>query len=173
MTSSVPDYRQLLAELIPWRILLVTVFASALSNLDQSLFGYAVPSVMGDLKVDIAGIGLMISISFALSVIVVPLIAAPGKRRSFCPGAAVKARWIACGDWCGMQRGACSCAGQKARLCPGATVKARWIACGDWCVHDHPLLNQAARPAAAGSGILSSRAGHERHDSAQANPSGC
>jgi MFS family permease len=68
------------AELIPWRILLVGLFASALSNLDQSFFGYAVPSVMSDLKVDIAGIGLMISISFVASVIAVPLIAAQVAR---------------------------------------------------------------------------------------------
>jgi MFS family permease len=80
LIQSVPDTPLHLAEFVPWRILLVTVFASVLSNLDQSLFGYAVPSVMGDLNVDIAGIGWMISISFALSVVVVPLIAAQVAR---------------------------------------------------------------------------------------------
>lgn len=76
ITQSPPDAGPQLAEVIPWRILLVALFASALSTLDQTLFGYAVPGVMGDLGVDLAGIGLMISVSFALSVIVVPLIAA-------------------------------------------------------------------------------------------------
>jgi MFS family permease len=60
--------------------LLVCLLASACSNLDQSLFGYAIPGVMSDLKLDIAGIGLMISISFAISIIAVPLIASQVAR---------------------------------------------------------------------------------------------
>ena len=61
---------------IPWRILLVTLAASMLSNMDQSLFGYAVPGIMGDLKIDLPGIGLMISASFAFAILSAPAIAA-------------------------------------------------------------------------------------------------
>ena len=60
---------------MPWRILLVTLFASTLSNMDQSLFGYAVPGVMRDLKISLDGIGMMISASFALAMISAPFLA--------------------------------------------------------------------------------------------------
>jgi MFS family permease len=78
--AGVPAERLHSAQLIPWRILLVCLLASVFSNLNQSLFGYAVPNVMRDLQVDISGIGLMISISFAISVIAVPLIASQVAR---------------------------------------------------------------------------------------------
>ena len=42
---------------IPWRILIVTLLASTLSSMDQSLFGYAVPGIMADLKIGLPGIG--------------------------------------------------------------------------------------------------------------------
>jgi MFS family permease len=60
---------------IPWRILIVTLLASTLSNMDQSLFGYAVPGVMGDLNIGLAGIGLMISASFAFAIVSAPAMA--------------------------------------------------------------------------------------------------
>jgi MFS family permease len=60
---------------IPWRILIVTLIASALSNMDQSLFGYAVPGVMGDLDIGLAGIGLMISACFAFAIFSAPALA--------------------------------------------------------------------------------------------------
>jgi len=60
---------------IPWRILIVTLIASALSNMDQSLFGYAVPGVMGDLNIGLAGIGLMISACFAFAIFSAPAMA--------------------------------------------------------------------------------------------------
>ena len=60
----------------PWRILLVTLFASTLSNMDQSLFGYAVPGVMHDLGFGLGGIGLMISASFACAIFSAPAFAA-------------------------------------------------------------------------------------------------
>lgn len=60
---------------VPWRILLVTLFASTLSNMDQSLFGYAVPGVMRDLRFDLGGIGLVISASFAFAILSAPALA--------------------------------------------------------------------------------------------------
>ena len=60
---------------IPWRILFVTLFASTLSNMDQSLFGYAVPGIMHDLRFDLAGIGMMISASFAFAIFSAPALA--------------------------------------------------------------------------------------------------
>jgi MFS family permease len=59
----------------PWRILIVTLLASTLSNMDQSLFGYAVPGIMGDLQIGIGGIGLMLSASFAFAIIAAPVMA--------------------------------------------------------------------------------------------------
>lgn len=61
---------------IPWRILIITLFASTLSNMDQSMFGYAVPGIMADLKIELPGIGLLISASFAFAIIAAPLISA-------------------------------------------------------------------------------------------------
>jgi MFS family permease len=55
-------------EIIPWRILIVTLLGSALSNMDQSLFGYAVPGVMADLGISLGGIGVLISLSFAAAI---------------------------------------------------------------------------------------------------------
>jgi MFS family permease len=60
----------------PWRILIVTLLASTLSNMDQSLFGYAVPAIMGDLQIGIGAIGLMLSASFAFAIIAAPAMAA-------------------------------------------------------------------------------------------------
>ena len=60
---------------VPWRILLITLAASTLSNMDQSLFGYAVPGVMGDLHLGLDAIGLMISASFAFAIFSAPAIA--------------------------------------------------------------------------------------------------
>lgn len=50
-------------------MLLVTLFALTLSNMDQSLFGYAVPEVMADLGLSLTGIGWMISASFAVAIV--------------------------------------------------------------------------------------------------------
>lgn len=60
---------------VPWRILFITLLASTLSNMDQSLFGYAVPGVMRDLKFDLGGIGMMISASFAFAIFSAPAVA--------------------------------------------------------------------------------------------------
>ncbi len=43
--------------------------------MDQSLFGYAVPGVMHDLKFNLAGIGMMISASFAVAIFTAPALA--------------------------------------------------------------------------------------------------
>jgi MFS transporter, putative metabolite:H+ symporter len=51
-----------------WRILLITLVASVLSNMDQSLFGYAVPGIMADLGLSLNGIGLIISLSFGTAI---------------------------------------------------------------------------------------------------------
>jgi MFS family permease len=60
----------------PWRILIVTLIASALSNLDQSLFGYAVPGLMADLHMPLSAVGTMISASFAFAIVSAPALAA-------------------------------------------------------------------------------------------------
>src|SRR5262245_30783636 len=59
-----------------WRILIVTLIASALSNLDQSLFGYVVPSLMGELGMSLSAVGTMISASFAFAIVSAPALAA-------------------------------------------------------------------------------------------------
>ena len=65
---------------IPWRILIITLLASTLSNMDQSMFGYAVPGIMTDLKIGLPSIGLLISASFAFAIIAAPLISAQVAR---------------------------------------------------------------------------------------------
>lgn len=60
---------------MPWRILVVTLIASTLSNMDQSMFGYAVPGVMSDLHIGLSAVGLMISASFAFAIVAVPALA--------------------------------------------------------------------------------------------------
>jgi MFS transporter, putative metabolite:H+ symporter len=60
----------------PWRILIVTLVASALSNLDQSLFGYSVPALMVDLHMSLSAVGTMISASFAFAIVSAPALAA-------------------------------------------------------------------------------------------------
>jgi len=74
LSGAVPEPESALR--LPWRILLVTLIASTLSNMDQSLFGYAVPHVMGDLNVGLEGIGFMISASFAFAIVSAPAMAA-------------------------------------------------------------------------------------------------
>ena len=72
-------------EVIPWRILIVTLLGSALSNMDQSLFGYAVPGVMADLGISLSGIGMLISLSFAAAIgsasVIGPITQSLGARR--------------------------------------------------------------------------------------------
>ena len=64
------------AEAWPWRILLITLFASTLSNMDQSLFGYAVPAVMRHLDISLEAVGLIISASFASAAVSAPVFSA-------------------------------------------------------------------------------------------------
>lgn len=60
----------------PWRILLITLFASMLSNMDQSFFGYAVPEVMHHLHFSLSAISLIISASFACAAVSAPAFSA-------------------------------------------------------------------------------------------------
>ena len=80
VTAEVPARAAQAPGQIPWRILLVTLFASTLSNMDQSMFGYAVPGIMRDLGFGLNGIGALVSASFAFAVIAAPLISSQVKR---------------------------------------------------------------------------------------------
>lgn len=52
-------------------ILLACLFAWTVSNLDQSLFGYAVPGILGEFRIGLQTIGLILSISFTAAAIMV------------------------------------------------------------------------------------------------------
>jgi MFS family permease len=53
------------------RILLFCLFAWTVSNLDQSLFGYAVPGILGEFKVGLETIGLILSVGFIVAAVMV------------------------------------------------------------------------------------------------------
>ncbi len=52
-------------------ILLACLFAWTVSNLDQSLFGYAVPGILGEFKVGLETVGFMLSVGFIAGAIMV------------------------------------------------------------------------------------------------------
>ena len=52
-------------------ILLFSLFAWTVSNLDQSLFGYAVPGIVADFHIDLSAIGLILSVGFVAAAILV------------------------------------------------------------------------------------------------------
>lgn len=52
-------------------ILLFSLFAWTMSNLDQSLFGYAIPGMMGEFKVGIDTIGLILTVGFIAAAVMV------------------------------------------------------------------------------------------------------
>ncbi len=54
---------------IPWAALGIAFAAWSLANMDQSLFGYAIPELMSSLKLNIHGVSLIISASFAFGII--------------------------------------------------------------------------------------------------------
>ena len=52
-------------------ILAFSLFAWTMSNLDQSLFGYAIPGVMGEFKVGLDTIGLILTVGFVAAAVMV------------------------------------------------------------------------------------------------------
>lgn len=52
-------------------ILAFSLFAWTMSNLDQSLFSYAIPGVMGEFKVGLDTIGLILTVGFIAAAIMV------------------------------------------------------------------------------------------------------
>lgn len=52
-------------------ILLACLFAWTISNLDQSLFGYAVPGILGEYKVGLESVGVILSIGFVVAAVMV------------------------------------------------------------------------------------------------------
>ena len=52
-------------------VLLFSLFAWTMSNLDQSLFGYAIPGMMGEFKVGIDTIGLILTVGFIAAAVMV------------------------------------------------------------------------------------------------------
>jgi len=54
-----------------WLILLFSLFAWTVSNLDQSLFGYAVPGILGEFKVGLERVGQILSIGFVVAAVLV------------------------------------------------------------------------------------------------------
>jgi len=55
--------------LVPWVALAIAFAAWSLANMDQSLFGYAIPDLMSSLKINLNGVSLIISASFAFGII--------------------------------------------------------------------------------------------------------
>jgi MFS family permease len=53
------------------RILLFSLFAWTVSNLDQSLFGYAVPGIIGEFHIGLETIGMILSVGFILATFMV------------------------------------------------------------------------------------------------------
>jgi MFS family permease len=54
-----------------WRVLVFSLCAWTVSNLDQSLFGYAVPGILAEFQVGLPTIGLILSISFVVAAVLV------------------------------------------------------------------------------------------------------
>ncbi|MBK6599476.1 MAG: MFS transporter [Proteobacteria bacterium] len=52
-------------------ILLFALFAWTMSNLDQSLFGYAVPGILGEFNVGLESVGLILSVGFITAAVMV------------------------------------------------------------------------------------------------------
>ena len=63
--SSSPHPRSAIA------ILLFSLFAWTVSNLDQSLFGYAVPGIAAEFKIGLDTIGLILAVSFTAAAVLV------------------------------------------------------------------------------------------------------
>ena len=61
---------------MPWKTLAIAFAAWGLANMDQSLFGYAIPDLMGEFKIDLSVIGLMVSASFAAGIVITIIIGA-------------------------------------------------------------------------------------------------
>ena len=59
---------------MPWKTLAIAFAAWGLANMDQSLFGYAIPDLMGEFKIDLSVIGLMVSASFAAGIFITIII---------------------------------------------------------------------------------------------------
>lgn len=56
-----------------WRILAFSLTAWTISNLDQSLFGYAIPDILGEFHADLSAIGYILAISFAIAAVLVSI----------------------------------------------------------------------------------------------------
>jgi len=54
-----------------WRILFFSLFAWTITNLDQSLFGYAIPGILEEFHVGLETIGYILAISFTVSAVLV------------------------------------------------------------------------------------------------------
>jgi MFS family permease len=54
-----------------WRIIVFCLIAWTISNLDQSLFGYAIPDILRDFDADLAVIGYILAVSFAVAAVLV------------------------------------------------------------------------------------------------------
>ncbi len=54
-----------------WRIIAIALIAWTFSNLDQSLFGYAIPDIMREFSVGLPEIGLILAVSFMVAAVLV------------------------------------------------------------------------------------------------------
>ncbi|MCZ8130811.1 MAG: MFS transporter [Steroidobacteraceae bacterium] len=52
-----------------WRILAFSLLAWTLSNMDQSLFGYAVPGLLAEFRLGLDAVGLILSVSFVTAAV--------------------------------------------------------------------------------------------------------
>ena len=56
-----------------WKIIAFCMIAWTFSNLDQSLFGYAIPDILREFNVDLTAIGYILAISFAFAALLVSI----------------------------------------------------------------------------------------------------
>ncbi|MCE2714638.1 MAG: hypothetical protein LW820_05075, partial [Acidibacter sp.] len=52
-------------------VLIFSVFAWTMSNLDQSLFGYAIPGILGEFQVGLDVVGLILTVGFITASVMV------------------------------------------------------------------------------------------------------
>ncbi len=71
MTTPSPENPSATSNRDRWIILLFSLFAWTVSNLDQSLFGYAVPGILADFNVGLETVGHILSLGFIVAAVLV------------------------------------------------------------------------------------------------------
>jgi MFS family permease len=67
-----PDVSAKVAAPRQWILILcLSLFAWTMSNLDQSLFGYAIPGIMGEFRIGLDSVGLILTVGFVAAAVMV------------------------------------------------------------------------------------------------------